>query len=319
MAVGGRRSAVRLRGRGVAAGFWFNGGMKSSLSATVNGDGTVTLTEGRVDIGGTRAAIAMQLAETLGIAYADVKPTVVDTDSVGYNDLTGGSSTAFSAGVAAYECGLDIRRQLVERAARIWGVPEDQVVYDAGELRCSEDEAKRLSFRGLAARLHQTGNAVVGTASVTPAGVGAAFAVHICDLEVDPETGKTDILRYTVIQDVGRSVHPSYVEGQMQGGAAQGIGWALNEEYVFDESGRMQNPSFLDYRMPTALDLPLIETIVVEVPNPGHPYGVRGVGEVPIVPPLAAVANALHAATGQRFRDLPASPARILRALHGTT
>jgi CO/xanthine dehydrogenase Mo-binding subunit len=134
-------------------------------------------------------------------------------------------------------------------------------------------------------------------------------------VEVDPETGKVTILRYTAVQDVGRAIHPSYVEGQMQGGVVQGIGWALNEEYVYNEAGQMLNASFLDYRMPTSLDLPMIETIIVEVPNPGHPYGVRGVGEVPIVPPTAALANAIHRAIGVRLRDLPMSPPRVVKAL----
>ena len=124
-------------------------------------------------------------------------------------------------------------------------------------------------------------------------------------MEVDPDTGKTEILRYTAIQDAGKAVHPSYVEGQMQGGAVQGVGWALNEECFIDDQGRMANSSFLDYRMPTSLDLPMIDTVTAEVANPGHPYGVRGVGEVPIVPPLAAVANAVSHATGVRIA-LPA-------------
>ena len=157
---------------------------------------------------------------------------------------------------------------------------------------------------------------VQGRADVQPTTIGPSFAAHIVDLEVDTETGKVDILRYTAVQDVGTAVHPSYVEGQMQGGASQGVGMALSEEYIFDESGRMENSSLLDYRMPTALDLPMIETILVEVPNPGHPYGVRGVGEVPIVPPLAAVANAIHDAIGVRIRKLPATPETILQELY---
>ena len=135
------------------------------------------------------------------------------------------------------------------------------------------------------------------------------------DVAVDEETGKVDVLRYTAVQDVGKAVHPSYVEGQMQGGVAQGVGWALNEEYVYGEDGRMQNTGFLDYRMPTCLDLPMIETVLVEVPNPGHPVGVRGVGEVPIVPPPAAIANAIYNATGVRMLDLPMSPPRVTKAI----
>src|SRR5207237_9385102 len=146
--------------------------------------------------------------------------------------------------------------------------------------------AKRLAFKELAGQLHATGGTVIGRASVDPEGVGGAFATHIVDVEVDPETGKTTILRYTAVQDAGRAIHPSYVEGQIQGGVVQGIGWALNEEYYFNAQGHMVNSSFLDYRMPTMLDVPMIDTVIVEVANPTHPYGVRGVGETPIIPPL---------------------------------
>ncbi len=305
------------RGRGVASGYWMNAGLKTSMTASVSPDGTVSLIEGATDIGGTRASLAMQLAETLGIPYEAVKPTVVDSDAVGYTDVTGGSRTTYAGGVAAYETGTDIIRQLKERAAAIWQVDAADVAYDAGVLRAAGDPSKSMTFAEIAARLHATGAPVVGRAAVNATSPGGAFGTHICDVEVDPDTGKVTILRYTVVQDAGTAIHPSYVEGQMQGGVSQGIGWALNEEYYYDENGRMANASFLDYRMPTALDLPMIETVIVEVPNPGHPFGVRGVGEVPIVPPLAAVANAVYRATGQRFRDLPMSPRRIVEQLHG--
>ncbi|HEX2174121.1 MAG TPA: molybdopterin cofactor-binding domain-containing protein, partial [Dehalococcoidia bacterium] len=307
----------KLRGRGVASGFWFNVGLKSSATASVNPDGTVSLNEASTDIGGTRTSIAMQLAEALGIPVDKVKPQVVDTDSMGYTDVTGGSRTTFATGWAAYEAAMDIRRQLVERAAKIWEVKPEEVVYEEGVLRCTTDESKTLTFQQIAAQLNKTGSPVVGRATVSPPGVGGAFSTHCVDLEIDPETGKVEILRYTISQDAGTAIHPSYVEGQMQGAVAQGVGWALNEEYFWNEEGRMLNSSFLDYRIPTALDLPMIETIIVEVPNPGHPYGVRGVGEVGIVPPMAAVANAIARATGQRFTDLPISPGRVIEKLHG--
>jgi CO/xanthine dehydrogenase Mo-binding subunit len=303
------------RGRGVASGFWFNIGLKSSATASVNADGTVSLVEGSTDIGGTRTSIAMQLAEALGIGAADVRPTVADTDAVGYTDVTGGSRVTFATGWAAYEAAQDIKRQMIARAALIWGVKPEDVTYDAGVLRCKSDDGKRLTFKQLAEKLHATGGTIVGRASVDPTGVGGGFATHIVDVEVDPETGKVTVLRYTAVQDVGKAIHPSYVEGQMQGGAVQGIGWALNEEYAYNAKGEMTNASFLDYRMPTSLDLPMIDTVMVEVPNPGHPYGVRGVGEVPIVPPPAALTNAIYRAVGVRLNQLPMSPGRVVKAL----
>jgi CO/xanthine dehydrogenase Mo-binding subunit len=257
----------------------------------------------------------MQLAEALGIRAEDVKPVVADTDMVGYTDVTGGSRVTFATGWAAYEAAQDIKRQMIERAAQIWDVKPETISYEAGVLSCKSDPKKRLTFEELAAKLHTTGGTIVGRATVDPTGVGGGFATHIVDVEVDPETGKTTILRYTAVQDVGRAVHPSYVEGQMQGGAVQGIGWALNEEYFYNAKGEMTNASFLDYRMPTSLDLPMIDTIMVEVPNPGHPYGVRGVGEVPIVPPPAAIANAIFRAAGVRMRQLPMSPGRVTKAI----
>jgi CO/xanthine dehydrogenase Mo-binding subunit len=300
------------RGRGIASGFWFNIGLKSSASASVNDDGTVTLLEGSTDIGGTRTSIAMQLAETLGIAAEDVHPQVVDTDSVGYTDVTGGSRVTFATGLAAYKLGLDLQQQMAQRAAALWDCNPADVKVDGGVYTCGD---KRITFKELAAKIPQIGEPVMGRATVNPEGSTNGFGTHICDVEVDPETGKTTILRYTAIQDAGKAVHPSYVEGQMQGGAVQGIGWALNEEYFFDDESRMRNASFLDYRIPTCLDVPMIETIIVEVPNPSHPYGVRGVGETPIVPPPAAVANAIHAATGHRFTELPMSPPKVWKAL----
>jgi CO/xanthine dehydrogenase Mo-binding subunit len=305
--------AGKNRGRGVASGFWFNIGLKSSVSATVNPDGTVALVEGSTDIGGTRTSIAMQLAETLGIAAEDVIPTVVDTDSVGYTDITGGSRTTFATGYAAYEAARDIQRQMVERAARIWEVDAKQVSYRDGGV--AGPGGKKFTFKELADQINRTGEPIVGKGTVDPEGVGGAFATHVVDVEVDPETGKVDVLRYTASQDAGTAIHPSYVEGQIQGGVVQGIGWGLNEEYFYDAAGTMRNSTFLDYRMPTCYDLPMIDTIIVEVPNPGHPYGVRGVGEVPIVPPPAALANAIYHAVGVRMKELPMSPPRVLHEI----
>ena len=259
----------------------------------------------------------MQLAEVLGIAAEDVKPQVGDTDSVGFTSMTGGSGVAFKTGWACYEAAQDVRRQMIERAAKIWDVAVGDVDYADGVIAHKSDPELKFTFKQLAGRLNGTGGPIVGNANVNPTGAGPGFAVHIVDVEVDTETGKVDILRYTALQDAGKAIHPSYVEGQIQGGAVQGIGWALNEEYFFDNQGQMANSSFLDYRMPTSLDLPMIDTVIVEVANPTHPYGVRGVGEVFIVPPMAAIANAIHNAVGVRMEKLPMSPGNILEALWG--
>ena len=302
-------------GRGIASGFWFNIGLESSVTISVNPDGTINLVEGSTDIGGTRASIAMQAAEVLGIPAESVNPSVVDTNSIGYTAVTGGSRTTFATGYAAYEAAQDVKRQMIERAAKLWDVDEDNVQFADGEFSSINGKDEQISFRDLSGRLSETGGPVIGRATVDPPGAGGAFATHVVDVAVDVETGKVEILRYTATQDAGKAIHPSYVEGQIQGGVVQGIGWALNEEYIYNEEGTMTNASFLDYRMPTCLDLPMIDAVIVEVPNPGHPYGVRGVGEVPIVPPPAAIANAIYDAVGVRMEELPMSPDRLLKAL----
>ena len=203
----------------------------------------------------------------------------------------------------------------MDRAARIWDVDSSEVEYDKATIRHKSDPELSIEFSELASMLNGTGGPIVGRATVNPGGVGNAFAVHIVDVEVDKETGKVDILRYTSVQDVGKAIHPGYVEGQLQGGAVQGIGWALNEEYIFNSEGNMMNSSFLDYRMPVALDLPMIDTVLVEVANPGHPFGLRGVGEACLIPPMAAIANAIYDAVGVRMTELPMSPGKVVDAL----
>ena len=303
------------RGRGVASGFWINGAGPACATANVNYDGTVNLIIGQMDIGGIRPVAAQQFAEVLGIPVEDVNPQVGDTESIGYTSMTGGSGAAFKTGWACYEAGHDVKRQMIERAALLWDAPADEIELVDGVFQHKSDPDLNISFKELAGSLPTTGGPVVGSANMNPKGAGSAFATNIVDLEVDPDTGKVTIQRYTAVQDAGKAIHPSYVEGQIQGGVVQGIGWALNEEYFMSEDGRMLNSSFLDYRMPTSLDLPMIDTVIVEVANPMHPYGVRGVGEVSIVPPLAAIANAIYDAIGVRMSELPMNPAAVVRAL----
>ena len=305
------------KGRGIAVGYWFNVGLQSSCNIMVNSDGTINLNEGSTDIGGSRASIAMQAAETLGISYNDVNPSVVDTDSVGYTNVTGGSRTTFSTGYAAHLAAEEVRSKMINRAAKIWGISVDSINYENGEFSSKADPELNMSFKELASQLEESGGSIAGTGSINPKKVGGSFAGSIADIEYDPETGKVIILDFTSVQDAGKAIHPSYVEGQMQGGSAQGIGWALNEEYFYDKQGVMNNSSLLDYRMPTSLDLPKINTIIVEVPDPSHPYGVRGVGEANIVPPIPAIANAIRQATGVRFNFLPINPAAIVKKTNG--
>ena len=306
------------QGRGVASGFWFNVGGESSAHVNVNEDGTVAVTTGHPDIGGSRASMVNIVAETLGIHYRNVSAQVGDTNTIGFSASTGGSRVTFSAGTAVSEATERVVAQLRERAAILWDIDSEAVDWKDGHAHPAGSNAgdfEPLSLAELAAQAARTGGPIAAQVSVNAQGAAPAFATHVCDVEVDTETGRVEVVRYTAVQDAGRAIHPGYVEGQMQGGVAQGIGWALNEEYIFDDSGRLENPGFLDYRIPVASDLPMIDTVVVEVPNDAHPHGVRGVGEVPIAPPMAAVANAIHDAVGLRLRDLPMSPPKVLAAL----
>ena len=310
------------QGRGVAVGFWFNIGGESSAAVHVGEDGTATVVTANPDIGGSRASMAIMVAEVLGVPVENVRATVADTASIGYSMLTGGSRTTFAVGMAAVQAAEKVVADLKSRAAKIWDTSPDNVVWKAGKAHCVDPkkaETPPLTLKGLAGQSGRTGGPISAEVSLNAQGAGPGFAAHVCDVEVDPETGHVTVLRYTAAQDVGRAIHPSYVEGQMQGGAAQGIGWALNEEYIFDRDGKMENSGFLDYRVPVASDLPMIDTLLIEVPNPRHPYGAKGVGEAPIVPPLAAVANAVTRATGLRMAHLPLSPPKIRAAFDART
>ena len=302
------------QGRGVASGFWFNIGGPSSAAIRIQEDGCVVVSTGNPDIGGSRASMAIMAAETLGIAYDKVQVLIGDTSSVLHSDMTGGSRVTFAVGMAVTQTAQMAVEELKRRAALLWAVDDSHVEWRAGAAVRLADQ-KRMSLAEIASQSAATGGQIAVETALTAQGAGPGFATHLCDVEVDPETGYVKVLRYTAIQDTGTAIHPSYVEGQMQGGAAQGIGWALNEASLYDENGRLLNPGFLDYRIPVASDLPMIDTVLVEVPNPRHPFGVKGVGEVPIVPPLGAVANAVARAAAVRLFDLPMTPAAVHKAI----
>jgi len=307
------------RGRGVAMGFWHANTGQHSINAQVVADGTILLNGGAMDIGGLRATEAMTMAEVLGIPYEDIKVRTVDTDSIGITGNTGGSGTGAGTAASVFVVANQIKDRLVERAAKIWEVDKSAVTYgEDGSVtgpNDAEGKERKLTFKQLASQLQGSGGAISGHVDNAGGYRSPTYAGHIVDVEVDRETGKVTILRYTTVTEVGKAMHPSYVEGQIQGGAAQGVGMALTEEYFYDDQGVLRNSSLLDYRIPTALDLPMIDAIVLEVPNPLHPFGVRGVGEIPLVPPLGAISNAINAAVGVRARQLPATPRVLLERL----
>jgi CO/xanthine dehydrogenase Mo-binding subunit len=306
------------QGRGIASGYWFNGGGESSASVQINADGTILVATGSPDIGGSRASMALMAAETFGVDYSQVRAIVADTASIGYTHVTGGSRVTFATGMAVVETCKKLVSDLRARAAMIWGVDVEGVVWEDGCAKpagANVGDFPPMPLKEIAAKSALTGGPLTAAASVNAGGQAPGFSTQFCDVEVDPETGKVTILRFVIAQDVGKAIHPSYVEGQMQGGVVQGVGWALNEEYIYDQRGRLDNAGFLDYRCPVASDLPMIDTIMVEVPNPEHPFGAKGVGEVNIVPPMAAIANAIDSAISRRLTELPMSPPRVRAAL----
>jgi CO/xanthine dehydrogenase Mo-binding subunit len=220
--------------------------------------------------------------------------------------------------MAATQAAERVVEELKKRAAMIWEIPIEAVEWAEGKAfpaGSNAGEFDPLELGAIALKAARTGGPINAEVSLNAQGAGPGFGAHLCDLSVDKETGHVTIERYTAFQDVGKAIHPSYVEGQIQGGAAQGIGWALSEEYIYNSKGQLENPGFLDYRCPVASDLPMIEAVLIEVPNPRHPFGARGVGEVPIVPPMAAIANAIRSASGLRMPDLPITPPKLRAAL----
>ena len=306
------------QGRGVASGFWFNGGGESTASVHINEDGTVVIATGSMDVGGSRASMALMAAETLGVPYESVRSTVADTASIGYNHVTGGSRVTYATGIAVVEACNKVIEDLRLRASLMWDTDIKNVVWSDGYAKPVDPSVgnfEPLSLKAIAGKRAVTGGPIGYEASTNAGGQAPGFSTQFVDVEVDPETGAVKILQFVAAQDVGRAIHRDYCAGQIVGGVVQGIGWALNEEYIYDSKGRLSNAGFLDYRIPVASDLPMIEAVLVEVPNPSHPFGVKGVGEANIVPPMAAIANAIENAIGRRMTELPMSPPRVLAAI----
>lgn len=299
-------------GRGLAVGYWGNGSGISTVHLSFKPDGTVNLVEGSTDIGGSRASMAMIAAAELGLEYEEIHPTIGDTDTLGYNDGTGGSRTTYSTGTAVYRACQNAIAELKRRAALLLEVDAEAVEFSEGVF--TAPGGLSIGIRDVIKQLRKTGGPFQAVGVSGGLARAPGFGASLVDVAVDPETGKVTILRWTQFQDVGKAIHRAFVEGQLQGGAAQGIGWALWEEYVYRD-GHLLNPSFLDYRIPTALDLPMIETELIEVPASDGPYGVRGVGETSIVSPAGAIANAIFRAVGVRMSELPMSPERVWRAI----
>ncbi len=302
--------------RGLACGFWAGAVLTSSAVVRLENDGSVAVAAGIVDLTGTRTSLTQIAAESLELPLESVRFATGDTDVAPLNDESDGSRITYVTGTAIHRAVREFLSACKERLGQLHEVAPDAIRYAQGRFSWT------LAGRAGAATMAELAGAaagpgpgpLLGRGAVTSLKVAPVYAVHAVDLRLDRETGKVALLRYTAAQDCGRAVNPPSVEGQIQGGVAQGVGWALTEAMIYDGEGRLKNASLLDYRMPTALDLPLIGTILVEVPAEDGPYGVRGVGEAPIVPPPAAIGNALRRALGVRLTACPMTPEAVWRA-----
>jgi CO/xanthine dehydrogenase Mo-binding subunit len=302
------------RGRGLALGYWRGTSMTSAAHITIAGDGRPMVTMGAVDLSGTRSTMAQVVAEEFGLSIEDVHVETGDSKSVGYSDGAAGSRVARTMTAALVEASADALGQLRRRAAEKLQCAPHLLHYAAGVFRAPPPGSAAISLAELM-QATLTDGAVVGRGVSSKLPLGVEIGAHVCDVEVDTDTGLVTVLRYTAFQDVGLALNPTAVEGQIEGSVVQGLGWALLEGFDYAADGRLRNASLLDYRMPTALDVPRNESVIIETPVPNVPYGVRGVGEVPIVPPAAAVANAIARAVGVRVRRMPMTPERVLAAI----
>jgi CO/xanthine dehydrogenase Mo-binding subunit len=308
----------KRRGVGLALGGWLGGLQPTGATVRLNPDGSLAVLTGQVDIAGTNISLAQIAASAYGVDTDLVRITTGDTDTAPMTGLSAGSKTIYTVGAAVLQAAEDARRQTFEIAAAELeaSIHDLELVDGKVTVRGMPDKGITLATIGKKGNLYMSKTPpVLGKANPAFTQQAPGFAAQLARLEVDADTGEVTILDFVIVQDVGKAINPMGVEGQMQGGAVQSLGMALTEGLLFDDSGRLTNPSLLDYRKLTAADLPNLETIIVEVPAPAGPFGARGVGEPPIIPAPAAIANAIQNATGARLTELPMNPERIALAL----
>lgn len=314
-AASGNKEGRGRRGTGLAVGGWIPGLQPTGATVRLNPDGSVTVLTGQVDIAGTNIALAQIAASAYGIDIEKVKITTGDTDTAPMTGLSAGSKTIYTVGTAVLQAAEDARKQTLEIAAAEMEASVHDLEIENGKVvvRGMPDRSVTLASIGKKGNLYMSKvPPVLGVSHPAFSVQAPAFAAQLARIEVDPDTGEVTVHDFVVVQDAGRAINPIGVEGQMQGGAVQSLGIALTEGLMFDDKGRLTNPSLLDYRKLTAADLPSIETIIIEVPAPAGPFGARGVGEPPIVPAPAAIANAVEDAMGVRVTELPLTPERIV-------
>lgn len=312
------RGTVPGRGVGIAVGGWGGGIQPSSAAVRFNGDGTAGVIVGSSDITGSNTSVYQIAVEALGLPPEDVKLITGDTDTAPVAGGSGGSKIVYTLGNAVKAAAEDAKSQLLAIAGDLMDASPDDLEIDGRAIRVKGSPDRSIPVRkatGESVAMRTKYAPILGSGSVPMHHQAPGFTAQLAEVEVDKDTGVVKLLRYVVAQDAGKAINPMSVEGQIQGGAAQSIGYALLEEMVYDEHGRLRNPSLLDYRQATAVDLPDIETILIEVPAPYGPYGARGVGEPSIIPAPAVIANAIEDAVGVRIYETPLNPERVWRAL----
>jgi CO/xanthine dehydrogenase Mo-binding subunit len=313
-----RDSLPEDEGVGLALGYWPGGNEPAAAVCRVGADGTMTVVTSAVDMSGVNTGFAAIAAATFGLSPDKVRVVMADTATGPYAGASGGSKVTYTVGKAVLRAAEAAREALLAAASEELEIaPADLEVVD-GEVRAVGAPDRSLSVEEIAQRTLRFGGRhkpIEGHGGSAQTLGAPSAAAHLAHVRVDRETGEVEVLGYAVAQDVGRALNPALVEGQMRGGATQSIGWALFEQLLHDESGHVLTSSFTDYAIPTAERVPDIDTLIVEVPAPDGPFGAKGIGEAPVVPGPAAVANAIAAAAGVRLRELPMTPARVWRAL----
>jgi CO/xanthine dehydrogenase Mo-binding subunit len=306
------------RGVGVAIGGWGGGLEPATAVCRLDTDGALTVVLGTVDLSGTDTAFAQIAAETFGMDPAAIAIVSAPTDSAPYAGVSGGSKTTYTVGLAVQRAAEQAKRQILEIAADHLEAAVADLELATGTIRVKGSPGASLTLAQIAAMSMDFGQKyepVYGRGASALTDRSPAFAAHLAEVEVDEETGETRVTRYVAVQDVGFAVNPALVEGQIQGGVAQGIGWALYEGMVYDADGQLLTATLTDYALPRAAMIPPIETVLLEIPSPDGPFGAKGVGEPPAIPGPAAVANAIRDAAGVRMTELPIRPEAVARRL----
>ncbi len=314
-----RASLPDGEGVGLAAGAWPGGRQPASAICRLEADGRVTVVTGVVDISGTMTGFASIAAEALGITAGEVSVVAADTASAPRSPVSGGSVITYSTGRAVQRATEALREKILSYAASVLEIDVRDLELVDGAVRPKGTPERGLTLAEIGESLDgftAVFEPLEGHGGTVPPVLAPLTSGHLVHVRVDGETGEVEVLGYVIAQDVGRALNPAIIEGQLHGGATQGLGWALYEAMVYDETGQLLTGTFLDYAMQTASAVPTFETIIVEVPAPDGPYGAKGIGEGPVCGAAAAVANAIAAATGTRFRELPMTAPRIWRGLH---